>query len=53
MKNLQIEDIYLLAPMQQGILFHTILAQQADRRLVDGIPFLANSNHSVGTRPPC
>src|SRR5215208_3902095 len=28
MKNLQIEDIYLLAPMQQGILFHTILAQQ-------------------------
>ena len=40
MKNLQIEDIYLLAPMQQGILFHTILAQQAD-------PYFVQTSYTI------
>lgn len=40
MKNLQIEDIYLLAPMQQGILFHTILAQQKD-------PYFVQSSYTI------
>jgi len=40
MKNLQIEDIYLLAPMQQGILFHTILAQQAD-------PYFVQASYTI------
>ena len=40
MKNQQIEDIYLLAPMQQGILFHTILAQQAD-------PYFVQTSYTI------
>ncbi len=40
MKNQQIEDIYLLAPMQQGVLFHTILAQQKD-------PYFVQSSYTI------
>ena len=40
MKNQQIEDIYLLAPMQQGVLFHTILAQQAD-------PYFVQTSYTI------
>jgi amino acid adenylation domain-containing protein len=36
----QIEDIYLLTPMQQGILFHTLFAPQAD-------PYFVQTSYTI------
>lgn len=40
MNNNQIEDIYLLTPMQQGILFHTLFAPQAD-------PYFVQTSYTI------